>query len=277
VIATTTPEHTLRDVEAFFAAVASELGPFDALGIGSFGPVDLDRASPTFGRILETPKAGWSHTDLVGPLARRFGCPVSIDTDVNAAALAESSRFDLGGGTLVYVTVGTGIGGGAVVNGASVKGQPHPEMGHIRVIRDARDTRFAGVCRFHGDCLEGLASGPAIVARYGSTIDRLPPDHDAFAVIGNYLGQLAANVILMLSPRHVVLGGGVMETRALLPLIRARAAALLNGYPRTGDNAALLDRVIVAPRLGCRSGLVGAITLARAAAGSESQARDASR
>ncbi len=266
-IPTTTPARTLRDVEEFFDAVATKLGPFDAFGIATFGPVDLDRASSTFGQILETPKAGWSRIDLVTPLAQRFDCPVGIDTDVNAAALAEAGRGtgDLGS-TLVYVTVGTGIGGGAIVNGGSVKGLRHPEMGHIRVVRDARDVDFAGVCPFHGDCLEGLASGSAIVARYGVALERLPEGHEAFEIIGNYLGQLAANAILMLSPRRLVFGGGVMKNEALFHTIRATAARLLGGYAGIGTTAESLEQIIVAPRLGERSGLVGAITLAKSAA-----------
>lgn len=266
-IPTTTPARTLRDVTEFFAAAAAELGRFDAFGIGSFGPVDLNRASPTFGQILATPKPGWSHTDLVTPLAQRFECPVRIDTDVNAAALAEASRGsgDLFG-TLVYVTVGTGIGGGAFVNGETLKGLLHPEMGHTRVVRDARDGDFPGICPFHGDCLEGLASGSAIVARYGTTLDRLPEGHEAFAIVGNYLGQLAANAILMLSPQRLVFGGGVMKNAALFRAIRATAASLLGGYASMGTTAESLEQIIAAPNLGDRSGLVGAITLAKSAA-----------
>ena len=192
---------------------------------------------------------------------------MGIDTDVNAAALAEAGH-EAGGlrSTLVYITVGTGIGGGAIVNGDSVKGLLHPEMGHTRVVRDARDVEFAGVCPFHGDCLEGLASGSAIVARYGVSLDRLPEGHEAFAIIGNYLGQLAANAILMLSPQRLVFGGGVMKNEALFHTIRATAARLLGGYASIGTTAESLEQIIVAPRLGERSGLVGAITLAKSAA-----------
>jgi fructokinase len=266
-IPTTTPARTLQDVEEFFDAVSTKLGALDAFGVASFGPLDLNRASSTFGQILETPKAGWSRTDLVTRLGQRFDCPVGIDTDVNAAALAEAGH-EKGGlrSTLVYITVGTGIGGGAIVNGESVKGFLHPEMGHIRVVRDARDAGFAGVCPFHGDCLEGLASGSAIVARYGVALDRLPEAHEAFAIIGNYLGQLAANAILMLSPQRLVFGGGVMKNESLFHTIRATAARLLGGYAGIGTTAESLEQIIVAPRLGERSGLVGAITLAKSAA-----------
>jgi fructokinase len=264
-IPTSTPERTLRDVAEFFAAASADLGRFDAFGVGSFGPVDLNRRSPTFGRLLETPKAGWADTDLVTPLVQRFGCPVRIDTDVNAAALAEASRHsEDAAATLVYITVGTGIGGGAIVNGDTLKGLVHPEMGHTRVVRDTRDAGFAGVCPFHGDCLEGLASGPAIVMRYGAPLDRLPAGHRAFEIVGGYLGQLAANAILMLSPQHVVFGGGVMKSEALFPVIRTTTARLLGGYAG-GGSAESLERIIVAPRWGERSGLVGAIMLAKSA------------
>jgi len=266
-VPTTTPARTLQAVEEFFDTVANEFGAFNAFGIASFGPVDLKPTSATFGQILETPKAGWAHTDLVTPLVRRFGCPVAIDTDVNAAALAEADQCNRGRrSTLVYVTVGTGIGGGAVVNGESLRGLLHPEMGHTRVVRDDRDLDFAGVCPFHGDCLEGLASGAAIVARYGVTLDRLPAGHEAFGVIGGYLGQLAANAFLMLSPERLVFGGGVMKNGALLPEIRATTVRLLGGYAGIGTTAASLEHIIVAPQLGERSGLVGAITLAKSAA-----------
>ena len=266
-VATTTPLETLAGVETFFARAQAELGAFHALGIATFGPVDLNPPSPTFGRILATPKAGWADTDLVGPLARRFGCPVAIDTDVNAAALAEALHgAGLGCGTVVYVTVGTGIGGGAFIQGRTLRGALHPEMGHIRVTRDERDTHFRGVCPFHGDCLEGLASGSAIAARYGVSLDLLPRDHEAFGVVGNYLGQLAANVILVLSAERIVFGGGVMRCHALLHEIRAAAARVLNGYGGTPAEGVALGRLIVAPGLGERSGIAGAIALAKRAA-----------
>jgi fructokinase len=237
-----------------------------ALGIAAFGPLDLRSTSPSFGRLLGTPKHGWAGTDLVAPFARRFGCPVAIDTDVNAAALAETLHGAARGCvTAVYVTVGTGIGGGAVVDGRTLRGSPHPEMGHIRVARHERDTAFAGVCPFHGDCLEGVASGPAIVARYGAPLDALPSDHEAIAVVGHYLGQLAANVLLMISPERIIFGGGVMSSEPLLRETRAAAAKLLNGYGGYGASAASLEQTIVAPGLGERSGIVGALVLAERA------------
>ena len=265
-IATTTPTATLGAAQRFFESVTAERGALTAIGIATFGPVDLRRTSPTFGRLLATPKPGWAATDLVTPFAHRFGCPVVIDTDVNAAALAEALHgAGRDCGTVVYVTVGTGIGGGIVVGGRTVKGSLHPEMGHVRVVRHERDVAFAGVCPFHGDCVEGLASGPAILARYGVPLDGLPAHHEALRVVGYYLGQLAATILLMLSPERVVFGGGVMSSVSLLGEIRAAAAKLLNGYAGLGTDAASLERLIVAPGLGTRSGVVGAIALAQTA------------
>ena len=265
-IPTGTPDATLAAAQQFFEAVTAEHGELSGLGIAAFGPLDLRSTSPTFGRLLGTPKHGWGGTDLVAPFARRFGCAVAIDTDVNAAALAETLHGAARGcKTVVYVTVGTGIGGGAVVDGRTLRGSSHPEMGHIRVARHERDTAFAGVCPFHGDCLEGVASGPAIVARYGAPLDALPADHEAIAVVGHYLGQLTANVLLMISPERVILGGGVMSSEPLLRETRVAAARLLNGYGAYGASAASLERTVVAPGLGERSGIVGALVLAERA------------
>ncbi len=265
-IPTTTPEATLSAAIDFFAAAQLQHGPIDAFGIGAFGPVDVRVGSSSWGRILDTPKQGWSGADLVGPLLEQFGCPVAIDTDVNAAALAEALH---GAGrdcqSLTYVTVGTGIGGGAVVDGRSLQGMLHPEMGHIRVRRDSRDMDFPGVCPFHGDCLEGLASGPAIVARWGAQLDQLTTEHLAYEIIGNYLGQLAATIALMLSSERIVFGGGVMHNTALLPHIRRSVHEILNAYlPNTRD-ADWANQYIVSPGLADHSGRNGAITLAMSA------------
>lgn len=264
-IPTTTPTETLLEIERFFARVVTEHGALAALGVATFGPVDLRGASPTFGRVLATPKPGWAGTNWVTPLAARFGCPVGIDTDVGAAALAEALHgAGRGVRTVVYVTVGTGIGGGIAVDGRTFNGALHPEMGHIAVRRHQRDASFAGICPFHGDCLEGLASGPAIAARYGAPFEQLPAEHEAPRVVGHYLGQLAATALLMLSPERIVFGGGVMDHPGLLREVRAMAARVLNGYSEVGDPSAL-ERVIVPPGLGGRSGIVGALSLARAA------------
>jgi len=262
-IPTTSPEATLAAVQAFFATHARDDARYAAMGIAAFGPLDLNTRSAAYGHILGTPKPGWSHTDLAGPLAQRYTCPVAIDTDVNAAALAEAQR---GAGqdydTVVYITVGTGIGGGICIGGKTQHGMLHPEMGHIRVLRHAEDTGFPGICPFHGDCLEGLASGPAILQRYGCPLDQLPENHPAWQVTGYYLGQLATTVILLLSPQRLIFGGGVMQSNGLYPAIRQSTAALLNGYAGLGSEAAL-EQQIVAPALGQRAGIEGAFALAR--------------
>lgn len=263
-IATTTPEETFARVLQFFSAQQQVHGSIGAFGIAAFGPLDLRRESPTFGYLLKTPKPQWSQADFVGPLREAFGCPVAIDTDVNAAALAEAQR---GAGrtcsSVLYVTVGTGIGGGAYIEGHTLKGALHPEMGHIRVLRNAADAEFGGCCPFHGDCLEGLASGTAITARYGMSLDRMADDHAAVQVIGDYLGQLATTCILLLSPQRIVFGGGVMQQKALYPVIRATAAYLLNGYAGIGAGEDALAQLIVPPGLGERAGITGAFLLAR--------------
>ena len=269
-IETTDPAATLQAVERFFAGIEARLGAFRSFGIATFGPVDLRPGTSTFGRMLATPKPGWANTALLAPIATRFRCPVAIDTDVNAAAIAEAEHgAGRGCGTVVYVTVGTGIGGGAVIDGRTLRGLLHPEMGHIRVLRDERDRGFAGVCPFHGDCLEGLASGTAIRARYGAPLDRLARPREAQELIGYYLGQLAANVILTLSAERIVFGGGVMRSDGLLGSIRESAVRTLNGYPSVGADLASLERIVVAAGLGERSGLVGAIRLAETAARQE--------
>lgn len=263
-IETTDPATTQGEVERFFADVEARHGAFRAFGIGTFGPVDLRRDSPSFGRLLATPKAGWAGTDLCAPLAVRFGCKVAIDTDVNAAAAAEATLgAGLGCDTVVYVTVGTGIGAGVSIGGRTLQGLLHPEMGHIRVARPEHDRGFAGVCPFHGDCLEGVASGAAIVARYGAALDRLPGGDEAATLVGDYLGQLAANIVLTLSAERIVFGGGVMRDTRLLPAIRASAARVLGGYPAVGSSAAELETIVARPGLGDRSGLCGAILLAQ--------------
>lgn len=265
VIATTAPGPTLAAIVGFFEKVTHRYGALSRIGIAAFGPVDLDIRSPTWGRILATPKAGWSDVSLVAPL-ERFGCPIVIDTDVNAAALAEA-RLGAGAGlgSLAYVTVGTGIGGGVFVADRTIKGLLHPEMGHIRVQRDPRDADFAGICPFHGDCLEGLASGPAVVARWQSRAENLPGAHAGREILGGYLGQLAATVALMVSCERIVFGGGVVSGGQLLPHIRRSARDWLGGYLPIEARAGGFDRYIAAPGLGDFAGTAGAFLLAMGA------------
>ena len=264
VIATTTPQATLEAVSAFFTRIEAELGRLHAIGVASFGPVDVIAGSPTWGSLLATPKPGWSGVSMVAPL-ERFGCPIALDTDVNAAALAEA-RLGAGqdAGSLTYITVGTGIGGGALERGRPIRGALHPEMGHIRVRRDPRDEGFGGVCPFHGDCLEGLASGPAILARWGVPMSALPGPHVGPEMIGGYLGQLAATVSLMLASERIAFGGGVMSDGRVLPHIRAAAERELAGYLPIGARAGGFERLITAAQLGDDAGISGAFLLAEA-------------
>lgn len=262
VIPTAAPGPTLAAVVEFFDRFTREHGVLAGIGIASFGPVDIDTRSPTWGRILATPKPGWSDVSVVVPL-ERFGCPIAVDTDVNAAALAEA-RLGAGVGvdSLTYVTVGTGIGGGMVTGDRTIKGLLHPEMGHIRVLRDPRDGDFAGVCPFHGDCLEGLASGPAVTARWHARAEDLPESHPAREILGGYLGQLAATIALMLSCERIVFGGGVVSGGRLLPYIRRSASHWLGGYLPVEARAGGFDRYITAPGLGDFAGTAGAFLLA---------------
>ena len=262
VIPTTAPGPTLAAVVEFFERIRRKHGALAGIGIAAFGPVDLDTGSPAWGRILATPKPGWSNFSMVAPL-QRFGCPIVIDTDVNAAALAEA-RLGAGAGlgSLAYVTVGTGIGGGVVVADRTLKGLLHPEMGHIRIERDPRDVGFAGVCPFHADCLEGLASGPAVMARWHARAENLPQSHPGREILGGYLGQLAATIALMLSCERIVFGGGVVSGGGLLPFIRQEASRRLGGYLPIEARAGGFDRYIVAPGLGDSAGTIGALLLA---------------
>jgi fructokinase len=260
-IPTTTPAETLRQAIEFFRRQTRTPA---AVGVASFGPVDIDPSSAGYGRIGRTPKPGWTGTDVLGPLRAALGVPVRLDTDVNGAALAEA-RWGAGRGcrTLVYLTVGTGIGGGALVEGRLLHGLRHPEMGHIRIPHDPALDAFAGACPFHGDCLEGLASGEAIRQRWGQSTETLPPQHPAWELEAGYLAAGLTSIALTLSPERIVLGGGVMQQPQLLPLIRRRFHDLLAGYSVGDMTAAELDRYIVPSTLGGRAGVLGALALAR--------------
>lgn len=261
---TGTPEATLRRALEFFRETQIEEGGLAAVGVASFGPLDLDPASGTYGRVTSTPKPGWTHADIVGPLRRTLQIPVGFDTDVNAAALAEG-RWGAANGldSFVYLTIGTGIGGGAVVNGKVVHGLIHPEMGHLRVPHDRHADPFPGVCPFHEDCLEGLASGPALQARWGTPAEAIPLDHEAWELEARYLALALNNLICTLSPRRIILGGGVMTQAHLYPLIRRMVQELLSGYVAAPQVCLEIDRYIVPPALGERAGVLGALALAR--------------
>lgn len=257
VIPTTSPEETLNAAASWF----EQQGGISALGIACFGPVDLDRGSPTWGHVMTTPKPGWSGCDVAGFLGRRLDVPVGFETDVNAAALAEYqvARGE-GASSLAYVTVGTGIGGGLVIDGAPVHGAAHPEMGHLFPRREPGDEGFAGVCPFHHDCLEGLASGPAITARWGVALSELAPDHPAHAIIAGYLAQLCQAIAAVTAVERVVLGGGVLKTPGLIDRIRLAADRIDGGYL-----PGRARRTIGLPRHGDEAGVRGALLLARQA------------
>ena len=236
------------------------------MGIASFGPIDPDPGSPTFGCITSTPKPGWAGTDIVGPIGRALGVPVGFDTDVNGAALGEG-RWGAGRGlnTFVYLTVGTGLGGGAVVHGEPLHGLVHPEMGHIRVPHDWQADPFAGTCPFHGDCLEGLAAGPALEARWGQPAETLPSDHPAWTLEAHYLALGLVNYIMVLSPQRIIVGGGIKQQAHLLPLIRREVQVLLNGYLQAPQNLDRIEDYIVVPELVSEAGVLGDMAMAKIA------------
>jgi fructokinase len=248
---TTQPGETIGHAVDFFRSHA----PVVAVGIASFGPIDPNPRSPTFGYITSTPKKSWKNCDFAGAVGRALGVPVAFDTDVNAAALAEfqwgSGR---GVGSFIYVTVGTGIGGGAMLDGRLLHGRSHPEMGHVRIPHDRLRDPFAGNCPYHGDCLEGLAAGPAIEARWGQPAHLLADGHAAWDLEAEYLALGILSWTCTLAPERVILGGGVMLREELFPKIRVRLSQLLNGYMEPPD--------LAAPKLGQRAGVLGAIALA---------------
>jgi fructokinase len=252
-IPTTTPEETIGRVVAFF----EREGPVAVIGIGSFGPIDQKPGSATWGHIMSTPKPGWANTDVGGEIGRRLSVPVAFETDVNAAALGEH-RWGAAQGldTFCYITIGTGIGGGGMTGGRLLHGLAHPEFGHMRIPHDRARDPFEGVCPYHGDCWEGLASGRAIEARWGRPAAELDGDDEVWMLQAHYLALGLVSVICVLSPERLLLGGGVMRRPGLLPLVRREVEGLMNGYQETAT--------IRLPALAPRSGVLGAIALAEA-------------
>ncbi len=256
---TTTPAETLGHAIDFLRPHT-----IDALGVGSFGPVDVHHSSPTWGYITTTPKPGWVNTDVAPMLQQTLGVPVHFDTDVNTAALGEH-RWGAAQGldTFTYFTVGTGIGGGVLANGKLLHGVLHPESGHMRLPHDRVRDPFPGVCPFHGDCWEGLASGPALDRRWGQRGETLPADHPAWELEAHYLALALVNVICVLSPQRIIMGGGVMQQSQLFPLLRQNVQQLLNGYLQVPALLDAIDAYIVPPALGNRAGVFGALALAQ--------------
>jgi fructokinase len=228
--------------------------------------LDPRPASATFGRILLTPKPGWAHADIVATLRAAFGVPIAFDTDVNGAALGEW-RWGAARGldTFVYLTIGTGIGGGALVNGKILHGLLHPEMGHIPLPHDKALDSFESICPFHPDCFEGLASGPAMEKRWGQKPEMLPPDHPAWELEAKYIALALRSFICTLSPQRIIIGGGVAQQPQLLPLIRRKTVACLHGYVQSSAILEDIDSYIVQPLLGGRAGVLGAVALAQQA------------
>lgn len=259
-IPTRDPQSTVAAALAWFA----QHPRIEGLGLGTFGPVGLDPTRSDWGHILSTPKPGWSGFDLAGSLGDALQVPVAVETDVNAAAVAEA-RLGAGrcGSALAYMTVGTGIGVGLVLDGHCVHGAAHPEMGHYYPRRPPQDTD-AGSCPFHGDCLEGLASGPAIQKRWGATLSELPADHPAHALVASYLAQACHTLFATTAVETVVIGGGVLATPGLLPAIADATRALDAAYLPGGQR-----HRVCAPALGDASGITGALILASQARGSE--------
>jgi fructokinase len=256
---TTTPAETIGRAVEFFAAEQD----LEALGVGLFGPVEVRRDSPRWGTILTTPKPGWANVDVAGALADALEVPIALDTDVNAAAVGEWRHGAAQGlDTFVYLTVGTGIGGGVFANGRPVHGLLHPEVGHMLVPHDRARDPFEGCCPYHGDCLEGLASGTAMRARWGKRGEDLT-DPAAWELEAEYLALGLANVVLVLAAERIVLGGGVGRAPGLIERVRTRLRDLLAGYIDAPQVTANLDAYLVPPGLGPRSGVVGAIDLAR--------------
>jgi fructokinase len=255
---TVEPQVLVPQIAAFFRDHLDALGPIQALGVGAFGPIILDKNAPNFGTLLQTNKPGWSGFDLASALRLACGLTADIVTDVAAAGIAEASRGALVGVELgVYLTVGTGIGGAIICHGKPLPALLHPEMGHIALQRNCDDDA-PSTCRFHANCVEGLAAGPAIMARFGQSLSNFSPNSVEHGLIANYLGQLCANLVLTLSPQRVIMGGGVAKTPGLIAAIQVAMQCHLGGYgPEHVESA----RFLSAPKLGQDAGIVGALCL----------------
>jgi fructokinase len=260
--ATTTPEETLKKTIQFFEPFVQD-GRIKSIGVGSFGPIDLDPASPTYGFITATPKPAWSHTDIRGILKQALKTYIVIESDVNAAAVGESIwGASQGLDPSLYLTIGTGIGGGYIKDGRPLLGLVNPEMGHLRIPHNREQDPFEGNCPFHGDCFEGLANGPAIEKRLGIKGALIPETDPYWDIEAEYIASALVNYILTLVPKKIILGGGVMQREFLFPRIRNRVLNLLNGYVASKSILEEIDQYIVPPGLGNQSGSMGAIALA---------------
>jgi fructokinase len=260
---TTRPDETIRQANLFFAPYAQR-GELEAVGIASFGPVDLNPVSPTYGYITSTPKIDWNYVDLHGLVAKALDLPAAFDTDVNAAAFGEHywTAANNGLDPFVYVTVGTGIGVGVLANGRPLHGLVHTEAGHFVIPHDRQKDPFPGICPYHGDCLEGLASGPAMNHRWGQNAETLPDAHPAWELEAEYIALALINLIYAYSPQRIVLGGGVSQHAGLHEAVRRKVQQGLHGYIQSPILLNAMDEYIVPPSLGNRSGVLGAIAMA---------------
>ncbi len=266
-IPTETPATCFPALAAFFSNAAVAHGPIAAFGVASFGPIDIDPGSSNYGTFTTTPKPGWAGArfhDVLG----QFGVPIMVDTDVNGAALGEwQAGAGQGCTTLAYTTVGTGLGTGVLRHGKSLMGFSHFESGHIQIAHDRALDPFAGHCPFHGDCLEGLAAGPAIKDRWGMSLSELGSPVDKVELIAGYIAQLAVALVLLHMPDRLIFGGGVMKTPGLIEALRRATEAKLAGYIKAPQLDPGLERYIALPGLGDQAGITGAIALGRRALG----------
>jgi len=263
---TTSPAETMENATRFFQQQEKETGHLSAIGVACFGPLDPNPKSASYGHILPTPKPGWTGADIVGPLRANFDVPVSFDTDVNGAALSEA-RWGAAQGCdpVLYLTIGTGIGGGVLVNGELLHGLLHPEMGHIHLPHDLVRDPFPGACPFHGDCFEGMCAGPALEKRWGQKAETLPIDHPAWDLEAHYIAMALANFMYILMPQKIVIGGGVAQQAQMLPLIRQKFQEIVNNYIQSSLVTRDIGNYIVLPGLGARAGVLGAFALAERA------------
>jgi fructokinase len=261
---TTTPDETIGRAIAFFREQEARYGTPAAIGIAAFGPLDPNPASPTFGTITSTPKPHWANTNLAGLIREALQAPVGFDTDVNIAGLGEW-RWGAARGlsNFIYLTIGTGIGGGVLIDGRPVHGLVHPELGHIPIPHDWTADPYKGRCPYHGDCLEGMAAGPAIGERWGRPANELPPDHPAWELEAHYLALALQGFVCALSPERIIMGGGVMEQPQLFPLVREKVRRYLNGYIQSPAILHGIEGYIVPPGLGSRAGVLGAFAQAQ--------------
>ena len=264
VFPTLNPVDSLRDIVNFFKDEIPDCDTrLEAIGIGSFGPLDLNSESNTYGFITSTPKLGWEFFDIKGEIEKALGVKVFLETDVNAAAVGEFYLYPVNRmRNLVYITIGTGIGAGIISNGKLIHGLVHPEFGHISVPHDLRKDPFTGVCPYHRDCFEGLASGPAMTARWNKSPEELPVDHIGWELEAEYISFALANLIYTVSPEIIILGGGVMNRQHLFPLIHKKTRSVMNRYIKSRALDENISEYIVPPRLKNDSGILGALSMA---------------